>query len=1102
MSMYLIVSNRPEVLADRFLNDIYLRRTPEDIFTPETVVVQTQGMGSWLKLRLADCASVAANVDTPFLNSFIDTVLAELLPSDGHREPLTRDRMFWKIFHTLLENPSDYPEAARYITGEDRVMKACQLAEKTAGLFDQYQIYHSGMLADWRAGTGSQAQSWQARLFRAVSDGDQGRDEQFAEFLQKDFSAEQFDALPRRVSLFGISALAPLYFEFFRKLSGFMDVCFFYLNPSSEYWSDNLSHREAVREAVKSGADPEQLMTGNPLLTSLGRQGRDFFRHLMQNVDNPDEFSDFSPFARTVLPDPQCEYQYENATVLNSVQQDILLNISRIPAEKKQPGDPFSGIPLTEPSAPDDSLVIHSCHSEMRQVEVLHDQLLHLIENEGIAPRGILVMAPDISTFEPYIHAVFGTGPLKNQYSISDRSARQLNRCADTLLRILQMMSGKFEVSAVFDLLENPELAECWNFSEQDVQVLRHWIGKLGVHWGIDAENHRQFCGVAFDEFSWMPALERLLLGHAVAEDGDAQADDPVIPFDSAEGLGSVLTGNFVVFMQNLFRLRESLTAQHSLREWLELLSGLPELFFRSCDRNYQELAALRETFRIIREQAESSGAAEVVCDLEVIRYLVEKFLQPTENGEPFLRGRITFCSLVPMRSIPMNTIAVLGLDEQNFPRRDLALGFNLIPPEQCRKALVRSRNYEDRYLFLELLLAARSHLLLFYNGRDNKTNKELPPAVPLAELKDTLAATFPHLQNSFEIQHGLQAFDSMYFRKDSPLYSYSQADYRACAAFNRSRQNTESHRPSVYPHYQTVWDSSDRPETLRRISPRTLEYFFLHTSRFFLNAAAGKKQVYDDSVVLQDEESMTPDTLETYQQLTSLLEKLNGGMSVKRQYELLRKTNQLPVGSLGESVYNDYLRRIQCLPADWLPHLKMQKQEQISLTTASGLIIEGTISVSPLNSCPYICRFSKNDSKTLIPARIRHLLLCASGRPVVTYWWKGSEGKKAHMPTLTQSAAVRQLDELIDFYFRGHEHPLPFFPKASLAAHPYEGENWITKAKTSFCNWNNSGDWADPDVQKVFQLDDFDNPDFTREFAEVGKAFFQFDSDGGMTND
>ena len=1103
MSMHLIVSNRPEVLADRFLHDIYLRRTPEDFFTPETVVVQTQGMGAWLNLRLADCASAAANVNTPFLNSFIDSVLSVLLPSDGHRKQLTRDRMFWKIFHALLKEPENYPEAARYMTGDDRIMKACQLAEKTAGLFDQYQIYHSDMLAEWRISAGSQAQSWQARLFRSISEGDQGRDEQFIEFLQKDFSAEQFHSLPRRVSLFGISTLAPLYFEFFRKLSVFIEVNFFYLNPSSEYWSDNLTRREAVREALRSGTDPEQLMTGNPLLTSLGRQGRDFFRYLMQSVDNLDEFSDFESFARTVLPDPQCEYQYENATILSSIQQDIFQNISRIPSERKQPGDPFSGTPLEKPSAPDDSLSIHSCHSEMRQVEVLHDQLLHLIENEGIDPRGILVMAPDISTFEPYIHAVFGTGPLKNQYSVSDRSARQLNRCADSLLKVLQMMSGKFEVSAVFDLLENPELAECWNFSEQDIQVLRHWIEKLGVHWGVDAENHRQFCGVAFDEFSWKPALERLLLGHAVAEDGKAQADDPVIPFDSAEGLESVLTGNFAAFMQNLFRLRDVLTVPHTLRQWLELLSGLPDLFFRTGDRNYQELAALRETFRSMQEQTESSGAAELVCGLDVIRYLTEKFLQPVESGEPFLRGRITFCSLVPMRSIPMNTIAVLGLDEQSFPRRDISLGFNLVPPEQRRKALVRSRNYEDRYLFLELLLAARSHLLLFYKGRDNKTNKELPPAVPLAELKDALAATFPQLQNHFEIQHSLQAFDSIYFQKNSLLYSYSLADYRACEAFNLRRQ-TPQNLLYVYPHCQTAWDSSDYPETLQRISPQTLEDFFLNTSRFFLNVAAGKKRVYDDSVILQDEENITPDTLETFLQLTSMLENFNDGMTVKRQYELMRKTNQLPAGSLGLAVFNDHLRRIQRLPAEWLPHLKNQQQVQISLSLGEiNLKIEGTIPVSALDSCPYCCRFSKTYSKALIPARIRHLLLCASGRPVVTHVWNESDGKTVHLPALSQPDAIRDLNKLIKCYETGHKHPLPFFPHASFKAYPYTHKGWEDSAKKSFKPpFFGDGDWADPDVQKVFQPEDFNDPVFTDEFAQTGKVFFQFVSEGGLKDD
>ena len=66
----------------------------------------------------------------------------------------------------------------------------------------------------------------------------------------------------------------------------------------------------------------------------------------------------------------------------------------------------------------------------MREMEVLHDQLLALFEKHpDLKPHDIVVMAPDISIYAPFIEAVFGTAPeqLRIPFSIADRGARAEN---------------------------------------------------------------------------------------------------------------------------------------------------------------------------------------------------------------------------------------------------------------------------------------------------------------------------------------------------------------------------------------------------------------------------------------------------------------------------------------------------------------------------------------------------------------------------------------------------------------------------------------------------------------------------------------------------
>ena len=299
MALHIIVSNSAGPLAEHFRENIYKKRTADDLFKPEIAVVQSQGMSVWLNQQLAD--PIAANLKTPFLNSFVDSVLDAICPAEG---PLmTEDWLFWKIFRLLLAGSKEFPELVHYTVGENKTMKACQLAEKLANLFDQYQIYHRLLLADWRKSENDRC--WQARLFRRISDGATGRDQRFVQFFRKDFTPDELLKLPRRVTLFGISAMAPIYFDFFRRLAKFAEVWFYYLNPCKEYWAENSPQRKIAGQAYRrmcADEIPEEIL-GNPLLASLDRQGQDFFRYLMSIEDVPpdDSCSVFAPLEEETL---------------------------------------------------------------------------------------------------------------------------------------------------------------------------------------------------------------------------------------------------------------------------------------------------------------------------------------------------------------------------------------------------------------------------------------------------------------------------------------------------------------------------------------------------------------------------------------------------------------------------------------------------------------------------------------------------------------------------------------------------------------------------------------------------------------------------------
>jgi exodeoxyribonuclease V gamma subunit len=117
---------------------------------------------------------------------------------------------------------------------------------------------------------------------------------------------------------------------------------------------------------------------------------------------------------------------------------------------------------------------------------------------------------------------------------------------------------------------------------------------------------------------------------------------------------------------------------------------------------------------------------------------------------------------------VPHRVVCLLGLDDGVFPRQTGRDGDDIIgrhPQIGDRDARI-----EDRQLLLDALLAATEQLVITYAGRDERTNAERPPAVPIGELLDVIDRSVHRPDGSTEartqvvVHHPLQPFDGRNF--------------------------------------------------------------------------------------------------------------------------------------------------------------------------------------------------------------------------------------------------------------------------------------------------------------------------------------------------
>ena len=87
--------------------------------------------------------------------------------------------------------------------------------------------------------------------------------------------------------------------------------------------------------------------------------------------------------------------------------------------------------------------------------------------------------------------------------------------------------------------------------------------------------------------------------------------------------------------------------------------------------------------------------------------------LNENDTGMKFLVGKVSFCTLLPMRSIPFRVVCLLGMNDGDYPRRQTGNSLDLM--QYHRQKGDRSRHDDDRYLFLEALLAAQDYFYISY---------------------------------------------------------------------------------------------------------------------------------------------------------------------------------------------------------------------------------------------------------------------------------------------------------------------------------------------------------------------------------------------------
>jgi exodeoxyribonuclease V gamma subunit len=1017
VSFNLYYGNDAEALIEQLAQRLHAPVGAGNLLAPELILVPQFGLRRWLEIRLAEKCGILANVDFFAPAEYAWRLLRAENPELAETSLFDRKLLRWRIFAQLAELAREPRFSALAHALADREPSTrLRLADELAQVFERHLAYRSDLLAQWQRGDARS--DWQAELWRRLvrGAGEPHRAQLLGDYIRRhDATVAAPPGLPARLFAFACTNISPDLLRFYGVVAQHCELDFLMPNPCREYWGDVRAEKERLRELGTEAFDADE----NPLLAGYGRAGREFVGQLFSYEQ--------------VQPAIELDLSRERGrdTLLHRLQTDVL---NRAAPNPEQVGEPD-----------DTSLQFHICHSRLREVQVLHDQLVDLFQRDAtLTARDVAIMAPDIAAYAPYVHAVFG-GVARDDarylpYTLSDCSARDSHALIVFALKLIALPLSRMGLDEVIELFATPAAMRKLGLDGRQLDQLASWLREAGVRWGIDEAQHEALGAGCYREFSWEFGLDRLLLGYASGGTDALLAG--IAPAQSIEGSGAQTLGALLPAFDALKALLRVQRQTHTPAQWQQIYNAAFDALL-DVDRDdrgeVHALASIRAALAALAEDA-AAAAVEEPLDWQCVRDFLSARLTEPERSYRFFSGGISVCGMLPLRVVPFRVICLIGMNDEAFPRRDRVSALDRAPAEASarRTSADRSDRDDDRYLFLQLLTSVRDVFYLSWIGEEQRDGSAREPSAVVAELLDVASKEyFPDAQKALAalvVKHPLQPFSPRYFdASDARVFTYRE-QWRSAAASAVGAQALPAFVDT--PLVQDDNDQGRRP----LLSLDALQQFWRNPARAFFSDRLGLRLPRREDE-RDDSDPLEADGLLRYQLLDALIRSERTleqppTPSAADDAAFWRAHALLPVGSAGAAELADAR-----VPARALAHALRDLQGAIAPSLPAPFALELPSGASLVGALPehrdgLICRSSAGAVRgsRLLQAWIDYLVLAAQHPRacLILLAWDKDTLQTHTLRGIDNAQAKSQLDMLLSWQRAGQLRPLLFFPRTS----------------------------------------------------------------------
>ncbi len=834
----------------------------------------------------------------------------------------------------------------------------------------------------------------------------------------------------KEIILVGIHQLDPYLLMLYEILSEKIEITIYGLSPLPVFNQQFVKSNQVIRTLK----DKEHLLLQlkNPLNRHLGAQALNLAIVLQKRKEALEiEYS---------LLDESFNLQASKG-FLGQVQRSLLADMPR-PLDTEAVQTPIN-------------LTFHGCHYASRQVDVLYDELCALFRKDPtLKPREVLVLAPDIETYLPYIQSAFNGQNGRLGATIERFRAR--NICIDLLSKLIELANGRFYRYDVFEILKQPAVCACFHLNLDEILNLENLIKETGIIWGKDQEHRLRLDLNATGHHTWAYGLDRILLGQMFGYI-DQKINDEIYPKKISQ---DDLLIKFFEFYTALNKVTDEFSKSMSASAWIKALYRALDLLMIKDDLY---LFKIENTKRVIGQVLGSLKAK-----IQSISPMMILGLFSGELGEEYqlknANQDLVFFSTIQKASVlNARVICLLGMNDDEYPQRSKESRF-------LRSDDEKYEILEDRHLaiqnvqFLQVLQQAKDALLIFYNAHASDHSATLP-CLPVQLLQEEIKHRF-HLNPNQNIIdqlthiHPLHPFSYQNFLADQEnqpsdqTLGHQKVWFEGAKAWREAQLNPKM--PTKFAHPPITLNDEQK----KSVNIDELVNFFKKPSEHFLKNEIGVK-LKEDKEITREREILELDHLQVWHVKDHILkfmldQKIDPTCPINEQlkdecFEKLFQENILPVGNMGKVVFNEYFNKIISLHTEF--HLKTQLlkpiDQPISIKTDFQAIPNTFFEISISSNQLYEDKTVIEEVSTIVDSNnkkelkydklvklwIYHLAMCAHQTQSLDYQSiLIADDKIITLDLVDAQKAKSILTNLSEIYLQGKTRPVRFEPNLSAS--------------------------------------------------------------------